>query len=114
MVTSTCGLLSCVRWIAILNWLMHIFGLFFFFFQAEDGIRDLYVTGVQTCALPISGFGSMGGAVRARTDFQGRARIAWLPPGDFRLEAQSDDGRRGRATVTVTADRDTDAVIHVR
>src|SRR5574340_1411272 len=27
---------------------------FFFFFQAEDGIRDLLVTGVQTCALPIS------------------------------------------------------------
>src|SRR5450432_610762 len=27
----------------------------FFFFQAEDGIRDLIVTGVQTCALPISG-----------------------------------------------------------
>src|SRR2546421_3800540 len=26
---------------------------FFFFFQAEDGIRDLIVTGVQTCALPI-------------------------------------------------------------
>src|SRR5215471_21698923 len=30
------------------------FFYFFFFFQAEDGIRDLYVTGVQTCALPIS------------------------------------------------------------
>src|SRR2546427_7503446 len=28
----------------------------FFFFQAEDGIRDLTVTGVQTCALPISAF----------------------------------------------------------
>src|SRR2546430_4022395 len=27
--------------------------LVFFFFQAEDGIRDLTVTGVQTCALPI-------------------------------------------------------------
>src|SRR5690606_40783062 len=27
---------------------------FFFFFQAEDGIRDFHVTGVQTCALPIS------------------------------------------------------------
>src|SRR2546425_2898953 len=27
----------------------------FFFFQAEDGIRDKLVTGVQTCALPISG-----------------------------------------------------------
>src|SRR5687768_12713520 len=28
----------------------------FFFFQAEDGIRDVAVTGVQTCALPISGY----------------------------------------------------------
>src|SRR5260370_14517187 len=28
--------------------------MFFFFFQAEDGIRDSSVTGVQTCALPIS------------------------------------------------------------
>src|SRR2546421_5846469 len=28
--------------------------LIFFFFQAEDGIRDLIVIGVQTCALPIS------------------------------------------------------------
>src|SRR6266700_3237310 len=27
--------------------------LIFFFFQAEDGIRDFHVTGVQTCALPI-------------------------------------------------------------
>src|SRR2546428_11772093 len=33
---------------------MYYFYLFFFF-QAEDGIRDLIVTGVQTCALPISG-----------------------------------------------------------
>src|SRR6266496_739932 len=33
-----------------------LFAMFYacFFFQAEDGIRDLYVTGVQTCALPIS------------------------------------------------------------
>src|SRR5256885_9217525 len=29
-------------------------GCYFFFFQAEDGIRDYKVTGVQTCALPIS------------------------------------------------------------
>src|SRR2546430_7226676 len=28
--------------------------MYVFFFQAEDGIRDLTVTGVQTCALPIS------------------------------------------------------------
>src|SRR2546426_3603714 len=33
---------------------MCIVSLFFFFFQAEDGIRDYKVTGVQTCALPIS------------------------------------------------------------
>src|SRR5256886_12473441 len=31
-------------------------GVCFFFFQAEDGIRDLTVTGVQTCALPIYRF----------------------------------------------------------
>src|SRR5206468_5751745 len=34
------------------TWLVH--RAVFFFFQAEDGIRDLIVTGVQTCALPIS------------------------------------------------------------
>src|SRR5207253_7451396 len=35
-------------------WLLCIlFIFFFFFFQAEDGIRDGHVTGVQTCALPI-------------------------------------------------------------
>src|SRR5688572_29951302 len=33
--------------------LFSFFCFFFFFFQAEDGIRDLTVTGVQTCALPI-------------------------------------------------------------
>src|SRR5206468_9597344 len=33
---------------------LFLFFFFFFFFQAEDGIRDLIVTGVQTCALPIS------------------------------------------------------------
>src|SRR5690606_40642835 len=35
-----------------------------FFFQAEDGIRDFHVTGVQTCALPIS---FMPGTVDLRT-----------------------------------------------
>src|SRR2546422_3065344 len=45
----------------------HLFPLFFifFFFQAEDGIRDVAVTGVQTCALPIS-------ARRGRDDLLGR------------------------------------------
>src|SRR5262249_57488480 len=38
-----CGAVVCVCEIVV-----------FFFFQAEDGIRDWSVTGVQTCALPIS------------------------------------------------------------
>ena len=33
--------------------LFFLFVFLFFFFQAEDGIRDRLVTGVQTCALPI-------------------------------------------------------------
>src|SRR5439155_8223506 len=36
-----------------------------FFFQAEDGIRDGHVTGVQTCALPISGLSGKSGAALA-------------------------------------------------
>src|SRR3989440_634902 len=43
-------LASISRWItALCSWKRFCF----FFFQAEDGIRDLIVTGVQTCALPI-------------------------------------------------------------
>src|SRR6266853_4810843 len=45
---------------------------FFFFFQAEDGIRDLTVTGVQTCALPISMFSEI--SARAQENFSG-ARV---------------------------------------
>src|SRR5207253_8065931 len=41
---------------------------FVFFFQAEDGIRDGHVTGVQTCALPISGL------LRSRIRSASRAR----------------------------------------
>src|SRR5690349_24510157 len=50
--------------------------LLFVFFQAEDGIRGLYVTGVQTCALPIS--------VGARDG--DRPRPAGLRRGDRRPE----------------------------
>ena len=38
----------------IVMMMMLLLLLLFFFFQAEDGIRDTSVTGVQTCALPIS------------------------------------------------------------
>src|SRR5437870_10637427 len=39
---------------------------FFFFFQAEDGIRDGHVTGVQTCALPIFWRWPISSALRER------------------------------------------------
>src|SRR5690606_40366676 len=39
-----------------------------FFFQAEDGIRDFHVTGVQTCALPISARLRLLGALDRRRD----------------------------------------------
>src|SRR5690606_41080759 len=39
----------------------------FFFFQAEDGIRDFHVTGVQTCALPICTTSGAGKAVLTGT-----------------------------------------------
>src|SRR3712207_8550912 len=48
--------------------------IFFFFFQAEDGIRDIGVTGVQTCALPILRF------TPSPPDFQGPARAHRTPP----------------------------------
>src|SRR6266498_5735237 len=41
--------------------------VFFFFFQAEDGIRDADVTGVQTCALPISSLPAVSNASPAET-----------------------------------------------
>src|SRR6266498_4281987 len=46
-----------------------MFFMIFFFFQAEDGIRDADVTGVQTCALPIlvrSAAGALGRSCRTR------------------------------------------------
>src|SRR5947208_11003548 len=49
---SFCDLFFCfVVW--FVSCVVFLF-FFFFFFQAEDGIRDDLVTGVQTCALPIS------------------------------------------------------------
>src|SRR5699024_12082503 len=47
------GLRSCSFLIFFLLYLSFLLSFCFFFFQAEDGIRDRNVTGVQTCALPI-------------------------------------------------------------
>src|SRR5215471_10530872 len=50
--------------ISLAQLLPFILHFLFFFFQAEDGIRDLYVTGVQTCALPIWPRGTWRGSRR--------------------------------------------------
>src|SRR5688572_26486442 len=47
---------------------------YIFFFQAEDGIRDLTVTGVQTCALPISLGGTRSVAARPHDPRHGPGR----------------------------------------
>src|SRR5438034_2667723 len=44
-------------WVVMCSRRITVISFMFFFFQAEDGIRDHCVTGVQTCALPISGRG---------------------------------------------------------
>src|SRR5216684_6666369 len=55
---------------------------FFFFFQAEDGIRDVAVTGVQTCALPICGR-------------EGSARWEWVPARKSQVGVAEPAGRIG-------------------
>src|SRR6266516_892311 len=51
---------------------MECMWIFIFFFQAEDGIRDRTVTGVQTCALPIS-------------LFKGKDNAFWDPKAEWQL-----------------------------
>src|SRR5690625_5174524 len=54
--------------------------LLFFFFQAEDGIRDGHVTGVQTCALPISVSPGRGPLVLVLCTTAADARPPWWEP----------------------------------
>src|SRR2546430_3025663 len=52
---------------------------YFFFFQAEDGIRDLTVTGVQTCALPISARTRLTGKQKVERRNERAIGLAMLP-----------------------------------
>src|SRR3712207_9479215 len=68
--------------------------LYLFFFQAEDGIRDIGVTGVQTCALPICGRqGCAPGPDPAK-----RAEVE-LPPGSELGRPAGNEERRRDAEV---------------
>src|SRR2546422_4486284 len=58
---------------------------FFFFFQAEDGIRDVAVTGVQTCALPILKSDTVGPAVKGvELKFTPQRELLIRSPGLFK------------------------------
>src|SRR2546422_6817034 len=52
----------------------------FFFFQAEDGIRDVAVTGVQTCALPISFALGQGDESQPGEQIEGEQRAEQIGP----------------------------------
>src|SRR6266446_7717205 len=57
--------------------------MFFFFFQAEDGIRDYKVTGVQTCALPI--FPCRGGVPPLKGDKLTEIYAELADPGQWKI-----------------------------
>src|SRR2546421_9268868 len=73
----------------------------FFFFQAEDGIRDLIVTGVQTCALPIS-ITASGVIDRSHTR---RSAPAWRSPPAMRSTVTALPRTDGNANGVTTAIR---------
>src|SRR5690554_7756824 len=66
--------------------------LFFFFFQAEDGIRDADVTGVQTCALPILGRASW---LPMTLTAPWRGWISFIPTSGCRWVSQKKGGPSG-------------------
>src|SRR5258708_8081650 len=70
-----------------------VWRFFLFFFQAEDGIGDDLVTGVQTCALPIS-------AARRRARLAADRRLRARPREAWRGRRRSARGRREARAVT--------------
>src|SRR2546430_3689516 len=84
-----------IRWSRRVGCIQHATGysLFFFFFQAEDGIRDLTVTGVQTCALPISAVAAVARAGHRQLRAVDATEIGAKEDGD---EARSEERRVGK------------------
>src|SRR2546426_2281336 len=96
---------GCVRCLCLLCSCLIVCFCFFFFFQAEDGIRDYKVTGVQTCALPIcttTSTHAAGGALGAD-----RNPALWpvtVPPHISRTRVQpAGTEKREMSTLTATA-----------
>src|SRR2546430_6111987 len=83
--------------VVVLSLCIFIVLFFFFFFKAEAGIRDLTVTGVQTCALPICAHGSCphGSFRRGGHRRCGRTSVH-LPPAPETPMSRSEERRVGK------------------
>src|SRR5262249_57945213 len=98
---------SCVECVLQQKNVLYIILLYFFFFQAEDGIRYWSVTGVQTCALPISQRHAAGvqvGGQFLEPGHRAQARVDGVVVGD--RVAAVEIGRascRGRGEMSVGA-----------
>src|SRR5699024_3995581 len=69
----------------------------FFFFQAEDGIRDRNVTGVQTCALPISYIFLRGGFLRDISPYKPTGTpLNWPTIHPTRVEVEEPGGKHAK------------------
>src|SRR5438132_9236682 len=85
--------------LCILSFFLFVFCLsffFFFFFQAEDGIRDHCVTGVQTCALPISVLGRPRTVSKFSIFARGAKRSAATFPSVAFVRNRSEERRVGK------------------
>src|SRR5690606_40511495 len=83
--------------------------VFFFFFQAEDGIRDFHVTGVQTCALPIClAYDGANNIVRKNDDtftYDGLNQLLFANlKGKFEVDGKAEVQKVGRVLFDYTRD----------
>src|SRR2546429_2748225 len=85
---------------------------FFFFFQAEDGIRDVAVTGVQTCALPILTAPPLNGTLKStRTSARLPSKAAGGRSRRLRLLTCGRGERAGRRSARNSPFRDRKSVV---
>src|SRR2546430_5287693 len=88
--------MSCARYMCFKTWYSSLFSFFFFFFQAEDGIRDLTVTGVQTCALPIFHIVPAGDLMPATCQVKAHLEYLLPAPAGMDSQARSEERRVGK------------------
>src|SRR5690606_40516414 len=85
---------------------------FFFFFQAEDGIRDFHVTGVQTCALPICSTSIPRSSTRWCAPISGDRPACCFSPRSGRRPASSAGASPARSSRDARARRSTRSEEH--